>query len=85
MALSGKSVENKKFTHVFKAARWSASGFNEHPWPFSAGSKGKGQAATDILPDKLKKNELDFREGKTCFCRTLGPTLQLRILGNGKR
>ncbi|MCD6376830.1 MAG: hypothetical protein J7L94_14975 [Caldisericaceae bacterium] len=55
MALSGKSVENKKFTHVFKAARWSASGFNEHPWPFSAGSKGKGQAATDILPDKLKK------------------------------
>lgn len=40
---SSKSVEENKLATLFEAARWAPSAFNEQPWKFIVGIKGKNE------------------------------------------
>ncbi len=57
-AFSEKPVEEEKLTSLFEAARWSASCFNEQPWRFVVGIKGKGSSYQRIFDCLAEGNQL---------------------------
>jgi nitroreductase len=43
VAFSSRNIEEEKLASLFEAARWAPSSFNEQPWRFIVGVKGKDE------------------------------------------
>ena len=54
---STKPVEDEKLASLFEAARWAPSAFNEQPWRFIVGVKGKDENYQKIYDCLMEANQ----------------------------
>ncbi len=54
---SPKEIEEEKLTSLFEAARWAPSAFNEQPWRFIVGRKGKDENYQKIYDSLMEANQ----------------------------
>lgn len=57
VTFSSKPVEEKKLVALFEAARWAPSAFNEQPWRFIIGVKGKDDNYEKIYNTLMEANQ----------------------------
>lgn len=56
-SFANKQVEQEKLQRLFEAARWSASAYNEQPWRFILGIKGKDETYSMIYDSMVQFNK----------------------------
>ena len=56
-SFADKMIETEKIQKLFEAARWSASSYNEQPWRFILGIKGKGETYDKIVESMVQFNK----------------------------
>jgi nitroreductase len=54
---SSDPVEEQKLYTLFETARWAPSSYNEQPWYFVIGMRGKGEAYEGIYSCLVSKNQ----------------------------
>ena len=54
---SSKQIEDEKISSLFEAARWAPSAFNEQPWRFIVGVKGKDENYRKIYNCLMEANQ----------------------------
>lgn len=54
---SSKSIEEEKLASLFEAARWAPSAFNEQPWRFIVGIKGKDENYEKLYNSLIEVNQ----------------------------
>ncbi len=57
VTFSSKPVEEDKLSALFEAARWAPSAFNEQPWRFIVGVKGKDDNYEKIYNTLMEPNQ----------------------------
>lgn len=57
VTFSSKVVEEEKLAMLIEAARWAPSAFNEQPWRFIVGIKGKGENYGKIMDCLVDANK----------------------------
>ena len=57
VTFSSKPVEEDKLSALFEAARWAPSAFNEQPWKFIVGIKGKDDNYQKIFDCLMEANQ----------------------------
>lgn len=57
VTFSSKQVEEEKLISLFEAARWAPSAFNEQPWKFIVGIKGKDENYQKIFDCLMEANQ----------------------------
>lgn len=62
-AYKDKPIDREKLIRMFEAARWSASCFNEQPWRFIIGERGKD--------DSFEKLFSTLKEGNKVWCKNV--------------
>lgn len=55
---SDKEVEDDKLFRLFEAARWAPSSFNDQPWNFIYGRKGKDQVYNTLFDLLMESNQV---------------------------
>lgn len=55
---SDRSVDAQALRSIFEAARWAPSSFNEQPWRFIVGIKGRGSTFQQILSCLAEGNQV---------------------------
>lgn len=73
-AFSSRSVDKNILIDIIEAARWSASGYNEQPWRFIVGIKGKGAAWQKIYEALMDMNQLWCRNAPVLLLMTAKKT-----------
>ncbi|NOX88899.1 MAG: nitroreductase family protein [Calditrichaeota bacterium] len=80
-AFDNREVEPEKLERLFEAARWSASCFNEQPWRFIVGVRGRDETYSKIFGTLAEGNKIWCRHapvlvllaGKKLFSRNGKP------------
>lgn len=49
LAFSDRPIEREKLLRIFEAGQWAPSSYNEQPWRFILGQKGKGTTWNKLL------------------------------------
>lgn len=57
VVFSSKHVEEDKLALLFEAARWAPSAFNEQPWKFIVGIKGKDENYENLYNCLMEANQ----------------------------
>ena len=57
VTFSSKPIEEEKLAALFEAARWAPSAFNEQPWRFIVGVKGKDDSYEKIYNTLMEANQ----------------------------
>lgn len=57
VTFSSKEIEESKLAMLIEAARWAPSAFNEQPWRFIVGIKGKDETYDKILDCLVDANK----------------------------
>ena len=57
VVFSSKQVEENKLALLFEAARWAPSAFNEQPWKFLVGVKGKDENYEKLFNCLMEANQ----------------------------
>lgn len=57
VTFSSKPIEEEKLSALFEAARWAPSSYNEQPWKFIVGIKGKDENYQKIFDCLVEANQ----------------------------
>jgi len=58
VTFSNQNVEEEKLFQLFEAARWAPSSFNDQPWSFIYGVKGKDEIYDKLFDCLLEPNQI---------------------------
>jgi len=58
VTFSSQNVEEEKLFQLFEAARWAPSSFNDQPWNFIYGLKGKDEIYDKLFDCLLEPNQM---------------------------
>jgi len=58
VTFSSQNVEEEKLFQLFEAARWAPSSFNDQPWNFIYGRKGKDEIYDKLFNCLLEPNQI---------------------------
>ena len=58
VTFSNQNVEEEKLFQLFEAARWAPSSFNDQPWSFIYGVKGKDEIYNKLFDCLLEPNQM---------------------------
>ena len=80
-AFSNRPIEPGKLRHLFEAARWAASCFNEQPWRYMLATKDNPEQFARVLGLLVERNQqwaktawaLGFSSGKKTFTHNGSP------------